>query len=405
MSRLRSWIALGLACALLTVALRGLQAQAGDLTYGQSVAGNITEEATLNFFTFEGAAGDLMIARIISLTSDLSPTLTLVSPTQEQLATSENNPANPSAEIRLSHRLEQDGVYTLVVNSATSSFGDYVLLLNGLTPASDEPLFSQEVAEIELLANAPSQIFTFPANPDAPTVLNISPENEGLNYTVEVYDPNGSLLAVLSGLPSAMLTIPAGDGVYLISVQSLGQSEGRLFIAFGDDESAGASGGGQALGGSGACTVIAADTGVNIRSGPGLGFGVIGRLAPGQSAPATGVNGGWYAITFENANGNVGWVGSSVVNVSGACASLPTVGSSPAVVTATPSPTLTVPPDDDDDDGDDATEEPTEEPEATDDAETTEEPEETAEATDNPDATPEVTDSPDVVTTPEVVSP
>lgn len=59
---------------------------------------------------------------------------------------------------------------------------------------------------------------------------------------------------------------------------------------------------------------------VNVRSGPGQEYTVIGSLAVGAYAPVTGRSGSWYAI---DQNGREGWVASWVVVSRGACNSLP----------------------------------------------------------------------------------
>lgn len=178
MIRHKLWIMIGLACVLLIPALHGLQAQNSTvMNYGEGQSGTITSDAILSFYTFEGVANDLVIARALGLTPGLRPAITLFSPTQQQLATSGGNllGLNPS-ESRLAFRLPETGIYTLVVASADGTFGDFVLLLDGRTPISDEPLSDEAPAEILLPSGAPAQLFTFAANPDAPIVLNIAPE-------------------------------------------------------------------------------------------------------------------------------------------------------------------------------------------------------------------------------------
>lgn len=63
--------------------------------------------------------------------------------------------------------------------------------------------------------------------------------------------------------------------------------------------------------------VIPADTDhVNVRSGPGLGYELLGQLNAGQSAPVTGKSGEgqWWQITFEDREG---WVYTPLVQFEG----------------------------------------------------------------------------------------
>ncbi|MFN2272997.1 MAG: SH3 domain-containing protein [Anaerolineae bacterium] len=56
--------------------------------------------------------------------------------------------------------------------------------------------------------------------------------------------------------------------------------------------------------------IEAGEAGVNVRSGPGTGFGVVGRLEPGQEAAVTGRYEDWWQIDY---GGTPGWVADWVV--------------------------------------------------------------------------------------------
>src|SRR5690606_31280556 len=84
----------------------------------------------------------------------------------------------------------------------------------------------------------------------------------------------------------------------------------------------------------------------NIRSGPGLDYGVVGQLSAQEVVPVIGgqPDSSWWQIT---ASGVTGWVAASVSRVGGDCSSVPTVtpapdGTQPAA-TATATATSTVP--------------------------------------------------------------
>jgi uncharacterized protein YraI len=70
------------------------------------------------------------------------------------------------------------------------------------------------------------------------------------------------------------------------------------------------------------CSVSAA-TNVNIRSGPGTNFAVIGALRAGASLPVSGrSDNGWYVVTSGEQQG---WVSGAVVTASGLCHLMPLV--------------------------------------------------------------------------------
>ncbi len=78
-------------------------------------------------------------------------------------------------------------------------------------------------------------------------------------------------------------------------------------------------------GGSPTGQMIEANSTINVRSGPGTGYSIIGRISPGTSYAVLGQQNGWYAISF---NGQTGYVAGWLVRVvSGGSASPPSGGS------------------------------------------------------------------------------
>lgn len=53
---------------------------------------------------------------------------------------------------------------------------------------------------------------------------------------------------------------------------------------------------------------------INVRSGPGLSFAVIGKIGPGAWYPITGQQNGWYSFLYQ---GQTGWVYGALVEVAG----------------------------------------------------------------------------------------
>ena len=74
------------------------------------------------------------------------------------------------------------------------------------------------------------------------------------------------------------------------------------------------------------CTVTSnAGGAVNLRSGNGTQYIIVGSLQSGQSYPVMGQNasnGVWYQV---NLNGTTGWVAASVTRLEGDCAALPSI--------------------------------------------------------------------------------
>jgi len=78
---------------------------------------------------------------------------------------------------------------------------------------------------------------------------------------------------------------------------------------------------------------VVAPTPVNVRSGPGTVYEVIGALVPGGTAPIAGKNaeGTWWYIEFPGGGSGHGWVGGTVVTASCVPATL-------AIIAAPPTP-------------------------------------------------------------------
>lgn len=85
--------------------------------------------------------------------------------------------------------------------------------------------------------------------------------------------------------------------------------------------------------------------GVNVRSGPGLDFELVGKLDANAEAEVTGKNetGEWWQIKYEEGEGGLAWVANAVVDFSGDASSVPVVkfDAPTATPTTRPSPTVT----------------------------------------------------------------
>ncbi len=78
--------------------------------------------------------------------------------------------------------------------------------------------------------------------------------------------------------------------------------------------------------------------GVNVRSGPGTEYPVIGGLQPGNAVPVLGrdVSANWLVIAYSGGAGGQGWVAKMVVNLSGDANSLPVLAAAAPPPTAVP---------------------------------------------------------------------
>ena len=82
---------------------------------------------------------------------------------------------------------------------------------------------------------------------------------------------------------------------------------------------------------------------LNVRSGPGAAYPIVGRVGSGQVVDISGVNGDWWRISFVHALGDYGWVSRSYISAKNA-ENVPVIQAPPPPA-PTPAPTPTpVPP-------------------------------------------------------------
>lgn len=77
-------------------------------------------------------------------------------------------------------------------------------------------------------------------------------------------------------------------------------------------------------------------TAINVRSGPGTAYPVVGQFNPGQTAPVTGRNAeqSWWQVSL--ADQSLGWVFGELVQLSGSSDGIPVAEAPPPPPTATP---------------------------------------------------------------------
>lgn len=84
---------------------------------------------------------------------------------------------------------------------------------------------------------------------------------------------------------------------------------------------------------------------VNVRTGPNVGYALLGQLQNGQTVPVRGKNadGTWWQISYAQGAGGVGWVFGELVKANAAANGVP-VASAPPLPTSPPPPPVVVQP-------------------------------------------------------------
>jgi uncharacterized protein YraI len=88
---------------------------------------------------------------------------------------------------------------------------------------------------------------------------------------------------------------------------------------------------------------VRAEDAVRVRAGPGTSYSRLGRLSPGETAPAVGRNAddSWWQIEFLGVDGGLGWVTAEFVSFVGTPSSIPIISDVTLGATVVLSPTST----------------------------------------------------------------
>jgi predicted component of type VI protein secretion system len=195
---------------------------------------------------------------------------------------------------------------------------------------------------------AASQIYDFTADAQQPIQISLMPMTSDLTYTAELRDERGSVMASVSSsvIQNAVLTVGPGSQHYQVAIKSdntslqgiLSMEVARANLANIPSQTAiktavqapvvmpyqppiAASSSNDPF----APCSVSSSTGVsvNLRSGPGMNFSVIGALVYGTALSVSGKSkNGWYQVID---NGQVLWVSESVTALAGDCKNLPDV--------------------------------------------------------------------------------
>lgn len=313
--------------------------QGGVITAGGISQGAISDQIPLVLYSFQGTAGDDVLIQVISLSTAFNPSVSLLSPTQQSLASSDSDLLNPaSQDARLEYRLPQTGVYSLLVGSGDGSRGEFILRLFVQQPAASDVSLPAVPGEVSVPVSILPQTLSLDATNGQPLVLSVISQNENFNYLVEIRDSDNRLIALLNGLGEVSLFLPPGD-TYTVTLSALtSDTTGELTVSARLVDIT------PAVTPEVASTVLpqdddtcrltpAGNNAINVRSGPGTNYNTITTLQAGQQVNVVGKQGDWYAVEID---GVIGWVFSEVVSTSGNCDNL---GSPEA---ATPTQTTTV---------------------------------------------------------------
>ncbi len=309
-----------------------ISAQGGPLSYDSLVTDTLNPGTPI-IYTFSGTSNDMVTIYVVG-SAELQPTLAISDSSGQPLGFSSDDALTPTIrDVRVTALLPADDTYIVTLNNAAATGGTFTLSL--FASQSERTILAAGSTTISIVADGTAQEYLIPGNPDGSQTLSIESLVPGTGYTARLHSADGKILAAIAGgLGRSSFDLPANELGYILVVDA-------------EDSAIGAEVEVVLAGGTGApppatteeaqaqrvdpnvCTVTA--SGVNVRSGPGTNFDIVGSLNDGGQFIATGQNSGWY---YGNFNGQTAWVASSVVNAVGNCANLSLVDAPAAPVPA-----------------------------------------------------------------------
>lgn len=326
---------------------REAQAQAGsELFEGIPVVGTISPEAPAVMYTLSGRRGTLLTVQAVGLSDGMVPKLSLLS-TAQPLVESDNDPFGLGNDARLTSVVSQDGPLQVMVTGTNGSFAIWYTAVqaDGATP------LLPGAPVTEAFTSGSPRVFSVAADATRGLSLIVAPPpGQSRAFAAHVYDADGQPVGALfgQGQDSAALLIPPGLKSYLVVVWVRGaETSGDLVVSLGTGISGPTSpgfptstpvfsGGNQCV-----ATALRGDIAVNLRGGPDTSFPVVGSIPVGGIFPITGrdASGAWYAGRLPG--GQLAWVFSGVVALSGPCQQLQVLATAAPTATHTVTPTAT----------------------------------------------------------------
>lgn len=346
LARRHSLVMVVLVALLLVIGAAHANAQGGtELLEGIPVVGTISAEAPAAIYTLNAAQGVLLSVQVVGLSDGMGPELSLLSTTQQPLATSDYDPLGMGNDARLTYVVQEGGPHFVLVAGTPGSF---VIRYSTIQPQAVTPLLPGVPATEEYVGGSPrAYSFTVDASQGVSLIV-ATPPGTSLPFAARVYDADGQPVGALFGdaQDTASLLIPPGFGNYTVVVSALGaEARGQIMVSvsigIGGSTPLGPTATPVSGGNTGTqclATPQRTDIAVNLRGGPDTSFPVVGSIPAGGSFPiiARDPSGAWYGGRLPS--GQVAWVFSGVVSLSGPCQQLQ------VFATYAPSATYTVTP-------------------------------------------------------------
>ena len=301
------------------------QGETTPIAIGENAFGELTAEVSIVQYSVTATGGETANIQVLALSDGFVPRFRLVNPAGIEVLTVPN--PDGLNMLTASASFADVGDYLIEIQGENNTVGQFALSLQpgAALPEAVELVIDQPIAEVVGSQN-PVRVYHFNTTTE-PLVLTILSDEPDSGVLISLYNEDaGKTIATSDASVSGVAyRLPPEERSYRVEVRAGGEAADTAYsICLGNC-------GGGLLSAeatvepetvTATCTVIsAAGTAVNVRSGPGTQYAVIGNLAAGQSYPALGqLSGGeWYQVSV---NGQSGWVAASVTQLDGDCANL-----------------------------------------------------------------------------------
>ena len=328
--------------ALLISALTvSAQTTATPLNVGENKIGEIADPNASALYTLTIGAPVSVNLQVLAITSGFVPRFRVLNAAGVEVV----NAANSNGLATITGSVSFDGgTYTIEVTGVNGSIGQFVLSLQpGAVLPEPTTLTVDQPVTATVGSQAPVLRYRFDTTSQGALSVRVLSQSPGSGALVTVYDEstNRTIASSDAGVVGATYVLPAVEHVYRVEARPAGPGDTTFSIIIGPvvgtlistpasasaaqaADSATATPSPQVEEAS--CTVKSnAGGSVNLRSGNGTQYRIVGALPSGQSYPVLGQNTGsgvWYQV---NVNGTTGWVAASVTRLEGVCEALPVI--------------------------------------------------------------------------------
>ena len=308
---------------------------------GQNAFGELTAEVSSASYTLAPSSGETATVQVLAVSAGFVPRFRVLNAAGVEVV----NAANPNGLATITGSVSFDGgTYTIEVTGVNGSVGQFVLSLQpGAVLPEPTTLTVDQPVTATVGSLAPVLRYRFDTTSQGAVSVRVLSQSPGSGALVTVYDESTKRTIASSdaGVVGATYVLPAIEHAYRVEARPAGPGDTTFSIIIGPvvgtlistPASASAAQAADSATATPApqveeaiCTVASnAGGAVNLRSGNGTQYIIVGSLQPGQSYPVMGQDAGssvWYQV---NVNGTTGWVAASVTRLEGDCAALPSI--------------------------------------------------------------------------------